>query len=335
MLSSGRFFLQKNSETSSVLTDEFLFWEVRRMKIIMITGFLGSGKTTLMQNILCEYGKSMKAGVIVNDFGKENIDAKLLGEEGIALSELSNGSIFCACIKDKFVDSLIEMSHRDLEYLFIEASGLADPSNMGTILEGIKNETGGSLQMQGSVCITDAQTFLNIYNLLPAVERQITHADIVIVNKRSMVGAETIEKIHEIIKEKNTEAAIYDTDFCKVDMQHAIFELTNHKKEAEETTNAVSNRALTLVVKGDTPVQPEVLEDLLRSVMPSAYRIKGFAQTTEGCMSVSCTMKNFNMNPWKEAEPTSIVFVSAVGIQLISLVSGWLQEHKETGLRIG
>ena len=85
------------------------------MKIIMITGFLGSGKTTLMQNILCEYGKSMKAGVIVNDFGKENIDAKLLGEEGIALSELSNGSIFCACIKDKFVDSLIEMSHRDLE----------------------------------------------------------------------------------------------------------------------------------------------------------------------------------------------------------------------------
>ena len=81
MLSSGRFFLQKNSETSSVLTDVFLFWEVRRMKIIMITGFLGSGKTTLMQNILCEYGKSMKAGVIVNDFGKENIDAKLLGEE--------------------------------------------------------------------------------------------------------------------------------------------------------------------------------------------------------------------------------------------------------------
>lgn len=305
------------------------------MKIIMITGFLGSGKTTLMQNILCEYGKSVKAGVIVNDFGKENIDAKLLGEEGIALSELSNGSIFCACIKDKFVDSLIEMSHRDLEYLFIEASGLADPSNMGTILEGIKHETGGRLQMQGSVCITDAQTFPDIYNLLPAVERQITHADMIIVNKSSMVGAETIEKIHEIIKEKNTEAAIYDTDFCKVDMQHAIFELTNHKKEAEETTNAVSNRALTLVVKGDTPVQPEVLEDLLRSVMPSAYRIKGFAQTTEGCMSVSCTMKNFNMNPWKEAEPTSIVFVSAVGIQLISLVSGWLQEHKETGLRIG
>lgn len=137
--------------------------------------------------------------------------------------------------------------------------------------------------MQGSVCITDAQTFPDIYNLLPAVERQITHADMVIVNKSGMVSAETIEKIHAIIKEKNADAAIYDTDFCKVDMQHAIFEMKNRNKEAEETTNAVSNRALTLVVKGDTPVQPEVLEDLLRSVMPSAYRIKGFAQTTQGC----------------------------------------------------
>lgn len=305
------------------------------MKIIMITGFLGSGKTTLMQNILGEYGKNLKAGLIVNDFGKENIDAKLLKKEGIAMAELSNGSIFCACIKDKFVDSLIEMSHRDLDYLFIEASGLADPSNMGMILQGIKRETNDRLEMQGSVCITDAQTFPDIYTLLPAVERQITHADIVIVNKSSMVDAETIEKIHAIIKEKNADAAIYDTDFCRIDLQHAIFALTNHKKEAEETTNAYSNRALTLVVKGETAVPPELLEDLLHSVMASTYRIKGFVQTTQGCVSVSGTMKNLNVEPWKENEPTDLVLVSAVGVRLISLVSEWLRVHKDTGLHIG
>ena len=54
------------------------------------------------------------------------------------MAELSNGSIFCACIKDKFVDSLIELSYKDLDYLFIEASGLADPANMNQILDGIK-----------------------------------------------------------------------------------------------------------------------------------------------------------------------------------------------------
>ena len=63
------------------------------------------------------------------------MDARLLEKDGIATAELSNGSIFCACIKDNFIKALIEMSKRDIENLFIEASGLADPSNMDQILE--------------------------------------------------------------------------------------------------------------------------------------------------------------------------------------------------------
>lgn len=305
------------------------------MKIIMITGFLGAGKTTLMQNILTQYGKSLKVGLIVNDFGKENVDAKLLENDGIAMPELSNGSIFCACIKDKFVDSLIEMSHRDLEYLFIEASGLADPSNMGMILQGIKNETNDSLKMHGSVCVADAQTFLDIYNLLPAVERQIVHADMVIVNKSSLVSEEVLQEIHGLIKSHNADAEICDTDYCKVDIKHLVFELTNRKEMMQETTNEYANRMMTVVVKGDEPIEEALLEDLINSIIGSTYRIKGFARTTQGSKSVSCTMKNINIEPWAEDEGTNIVFVSAVGIQLVSLISEWLQKHKESGLHIG
>lgn len=305
------------------------------MKIIMITGFLGAGKTTLMQNILTQYGKSLKVGLIVNDFGKENVDAKLLEKEGIAMSELSNGSIFCACIKDKFVDSLIEMSRRDLEYLFIEASGLADPSNMGMILQGIKNETKDSLQMHGAICVADAQTFMDIYNLLPAVERQITHADMVIVNKSSLVSDETLQSIHELIRANNDDAEICDTDYCKVDIEHLVFELTNRKEMMQETTNEYANRMMTVVVKGEEPIEESLLEDLINSVIESTYRIKGFARTTDGCKSVSCTMKNIHIDPWKDDENTNIVFVSSVGIQLISVISEWLQKHKEVGLHIG
>lgn len=304
------------------------------MKIIMITGFLGSGKTTLMQNILTQYGGSLKAGVIVNDFGKENIDAKLLDEDGITMAELSNGSIFCACIKDKFVDSLIAMSHRDLDYLFIEASGLADPSNMGMILQGIRHETNDTLEMKGSICVTDAQTFLDIYTLLPAVERQITHADMVIVNKSSMVDAETLDEIHAVIRAHNGEAEICDTDFCKVDLKHLVFEVVNSKEMMQETTNEYANRIMTIVLKGEKPITREELEDLVECAVHATYRIKGFADTTEGCVSVSCTMKNINFAPWKEAEPTNLVFVSAVGIRLISILSEWLQKHNETGLRM-
>lgn len=304
------------------------------MKIIMITGFLGSGKTTLMQNILTRFGGSLKAGVIVNDFGKENIDAKLLDEDGITMAELSNGSIFCACIKDKFVDSLVAMSHRDLDYIFIEASGLADPSNMGTILQGIRHETNDSLEMKGSICVADAQTFADIYNLLPAVERQITHADMVLVNKKSMVDDETLRSIHEIIRAHNEDAEIYDTDFCKIDLQHLVFEVNNNKEMMQETTNEYATRVMTIVLKGEKPLKKEQLEDLVNTAVTSTYRIKGFAQTDEGCMSISCTMKNINIVPWKDEEATDIVFVSSVGIQLISVISGWLHNNSDSGLHI-
>ena len=65
------------------------------IKLVLLTGFLGSGKTTLMQRTL-EAFSDKKIGVIVNEFGSVNIDAVLLKRDGIQMAELSNGSIFCA-----------------------------------------------------------------------------------------------------------------------------------------------------------------------------------------------------------------------------------------------
>lgn len=128
------------------------------IKMVLLTGFLGAGKTTMMQEILTAYSDK-KTGVIVNEFGEINIDAKLIQKDGVQMAELSNGSIFCACIKDKFVDSLIELSYKDLDYLFIEASGLADPANMNQILDGIKNNVLNPYDYRGSICLIDGESF--------------------------------------------------------------------------------------------------------------------------------------------------------------------------------
>ena len=103
----------------------------------------------MMQEILTAYSDK-KTGVIVNEFGEINIDAKLIQKDGVQMAELSNGSIFCACIKDKFVDSLIELSYKDLDYLFIEASGLADPANMNQILEIMGQQDAGDVLVEST-----------------------------------------------------------------------------------------------------------------------------------------------------------------------------------------
>ena len=82
------------------------------IKLIMLTGFLGSGKTTLLQKLIDEYAGS-RTGILINEFGAVSVDSDIIRRDGLQMTELSNGSIFCACIKDKFVDALIELSARE------------------------------------------------------------------------------------------------------------------------------------------------------------------------------------------------------------------------------
>ncbi|MCL2337534.1 MAG: GTP-binding protein, partial [Firmicutes bacterium] len=171
-------------------------------RVILLIGFLGAGKTTLLTSLLESYSDH-KIGVVVNEFGEVNVDAKLIKKDGIEMAELSNGSVFCACIKDKFVDSLIELSLRGLEYLFIEASGLADPANMGEILAGIAHKTLSEYVLEGAICVVDACTFVELSELLPALENQVAYANAVIINKIDLASEEDIRDTEQAILSMN------------------------------------------------------------------------------------------------------------------------------------
>jgi G3E family GTPase len=157
------------------------------IRLILLTGFLGAGKTTLLKSLL-EHYRETPVGLIVNDFGEVNIDARLLEKDGITLAELQNGSIFCSCIKENFMRALIELSSLNIEYLFIEASGLADPGNMEQILSAIQSRLSRRYDYRGSVCILDGESFLDMFPMLPAVGNQLTYAGAVLVNKEELIA---------------------------------------------------------------------------------------------------------------------------------------------------
>jgi len=75
--------------------------------IYLITGFLGAGKTTFLKERLLH--APVRTGVLVNDFGKVNFDGLQIKRQGMDLIELSNGSIFCSCLKDNFIEGLVEL----------------------------------------------------------------------------------------------------------------------------------------------------------------------------------------------------------------------------------
>ena len=121
-------------------------------KLYVLTGFLGSGKTTLLLKIL-ENLKGHKVGVIQNEFGKLSIDGDILRNDDIQMIEITRGSIFCSCLKLSFVAALSEMAQQDFEYLFVESSGLGDPSNVEEILAAAELASGKKFDFKGVLCI--------------------------------------------------------------------------------------------------------------------------------------------------------------------------------------
>lgn len=290
------------------------------IQIVLLSGFLGAGKTTLMQRLLDAYS-DRKIGVIINEFGEINIDAKLVSRDGIEMAELSNGSIFCACIKDKFVDGLIAMSRTDIEYLFIEASGLADPSNMGEIVEGIRRKTGGNLIIKGSVCVTDGVNFLDLVDMLPALSRQIKHANAVIINKIDLIDGNRLKEVTDKVEEINQYARIYAASHCNVNIREIVENFAPIVACSEDTTNTYESRPFTAVVRADVPVSKTELVEFINAIAPDSYRIKGFVNTDEGVVEVSGVVNNLVITPWKHQELTELVVISSVGIRMLSEIT--------------
>jgi G3E family GTPase len=293
------------------------------MQLILLTGFLGAGKTTLLQLVM-ESLKTHKIGVIINEFGDVNVDGQLIARDGVQMAELTNGSIFCACIKDKFVDSLIDMSHRDLEYVIIEATGLADPANMNAILEGVAHKVKQPYDYRGSVCVVDAENFMGLYDLLPAIRAQLEFCGAVIINKADLIDEKQLKEVIEKLEEVNPKITPYVTSYCRID----ITELMNHldpslakRKDPRDSTNTIVSRPATFIVKGDQIIPYEELKRFVRGISPQAYRVKGFAMTDRGNIEISCVGNQVELLPWEQPiSKTDIVVISAVGFKMMSLI---------------
>lgn len=305
------------------------------MKLILLTGFLGAGKTTMLKKLLIEY-EGRKIGVLINEFGETGIDGQLIKNEDFDLIELNNGSVFCACLKENFIKGLAEFLHHQLEIVFVESSGVADPSNMGIILETVTKITGKAYDYAGSICIVDGRYFLKQVDVIAALEKQIIYASKVIINKADLQNAETLQVITEKIKGINPAAEIYQTSFCAVPFADLIKSMKSAELAARPSVNSWESRPYSHVLKTDVILDYQTFERFLNEIKLSTHRIKGFVQTDQGVFEVSSVNDFAVLNHWnKPVEETEIVLISAVGIRMISdLLRLWKNYFGDTPVSI-
>ena len=186
--------------------------DIKKIPFILITGFLGSGKTSLLKEILKTIGSESKIAIIQNEFAPGKSDSVELQntDKNFDLLEVNNGSVFCACQLDNFVSRLDDFLETFApEIIFLEATGLADPISMGQILQspGVSEK----IYLAGIWTVVDAINFAKSLKYVQRVQHQIQLADLIIINKTDLLEGEI--KIHPQIKEWNHSAPVELAEF--------------------------------------------------------------------------------------------------------------------------
>jgi G3E family GTPase len=223
---------------------------MNKLPVTVLSGFLGAGKTTLMNHVL-NNRQGLKVAVIVNDMSEVNIDADLIRDGGANLSrtnetlvEMTNGCICCTLREDllKEVRKLSEEGRFD--YLLIESTGIAEPLPVAATFS-FRDENGDSLsdvaRLDTMVTVVDAANLLKDYasrdflrdrgeslgeddkrTLVDLLVDQIEFADVVVLNKVGAASEAQVQAARQIIRSLNPDADLIETDFARVPFERVL-----------------------------------------------------------------------------------------------------------------
>lgn len=186
--------------------------------ITILSGFLGAGKTSLLNHIL-HGNHGLRIGVLVNDFGEINIDAELVaGVSGNSVS-LSNGCVCCS-IRDDLVESTLQLVQgpNRPEYLILETSGVADPVSVS--LTFVESELKSLIDVDSILTVVDAENIRSLDDEYEELaEDQISMADIVILNKVDLADQVTLDDLKSWIHAIVPNARLIETTHGKVPLE--------------------------------------------------------------------------------------------------------------------
>jgi len=297
-------------------------------KLYVLTGFLGSGKTTLLLKIL-ENLKGHKVGIIQNEFGKLSIDGDILRDDDIQMIEITRGSIFCSCLKLSFVAALSEMAQQDFEYLFVESSGLGDPSNVEEILNAAEVASGKKFDFKGVLCMVDALNFLQQVEDEETVNRQLKHCHLAAITKSDLVDDTTMQAITEKIRAINPICRLEESRMGNLPLDFLSDDLLLYQwAEGEDSINLKENKPKTLFLNFEDEVEKEKLIAFFQPIIPSIYRSKGFFRIKgEGWMQVDVVGSKIDFKPCESYELSQLVFISKIGPAVIKEIMTAWQTH--------
>lgn len=276
----------------------------RRIPALVVSGFLGSGKTTLVRTLLADAQASgERLAVVVNDFGSLGIDRALLGASDARTVELAGGCVCCE-LSDELVDTL-ETIRRDVapDRIVIEASGLALPyeTQLSLWRPPVSEWVGDDM----AVVLVNAEQLAEGRDVGELFEQQVSAADLLVLNQVDRVAAADVAALEARLRAIEPEVPIVRAVQARVDS--ALLRPIEAPSRAAAATRPAHDHALHDAFVADTiaiarGIDETALIAQLRKL--GAVRVKGFVETADGVRLVQGVGRRVELTPATPPDPS-------------------------------
>jgi G3E family GTPase len=285
---------QKNDTTSAELD------------VTLLTGFLGSGKTTVLRHLL-ENPEGLRIAVVVNDVGAVEVDAHLVKDATLEQISLSNGCV-CCVLGDDLANQLEHLGTvGSYDAVVIEASGIADPIAIGQIVQGANN-----CRLDGIVAVADStsvNTQLTDQRIAALVARQLQAAHLVVLSKGDLVEEPERQRALKLIADVAPGGRIIEAKNGVIDLGLVVGAAVNGVSMAgHEGIGGLT--VVSLVLDPAGPWHPIELGKFLDHSNHGLLRAKGWFEDLEGNLfQLQVVGRRWEINRWSGEAPKALVLI--------------------------
>jgi len=255
------------------------------VKVNVVSGFLGSGKTTFVLQAVATLNKAPgeKIAILVNEFGKIGVDGEIVGREAVDVMELASGCICCS-LKTSLKQAILDIADRFApDRLIIEPSGIALPSQIVETIE--MPQVAAKAEVESLIHLIDAFNFFKCAaGLGDFYLKAISTAHVVVINKVDLVSAHERESVAKVVADFNPEAAIFHASFAEIPLAEVFRSQPQKIAQVHEHVPNLSFNSYAAELTGQHG-EAEIkrfFEQLDSGIFGEVLRAKGIFQTERG-----------------------------------------------------
>lgn len=250
--------------------------------VTLIGGYLGSGKTTLINHVLAE-NQNQRIAILVNDFGDLAIDATLIESEKDNIISLNGGCVYCSYgndLSNAVMDVMALQATPD--QIIIEASGVALPGAIASSLSLIQG-----IVMHSVIVMANAETVRRQFNdryVGDTIQRQLDAADLLVINKVDLISQDQLQALQAWISQQIPTAKQVCTERSQLPVSVLLDGEIAHSLNDKDTASTMSHASLFSTFKIDLPstIDAAALAQYLASEQANLVRAKGFVKDPTG-----------------------------------------------------